>query len=199
MSHCQRRSRMGCYSTFSFTLTLFSKSLLSEFFFFMGIFYKAAYWGFRHWDFYHREGLDFVKFLTCRHFFSSVVLRKSSLSSWIFPVCFGFTTVNWRPLDAVIPFWKDYSMFRGGSGGGTSGRAMAFCLSRPGSNPMTDFKNFQFRIADNLFSLSVGIFQIMCNRTVHTIPFSFLFPIIIYNCQIYQTSFDKFDNVLRKS
>ena len=47
-----------------------------------------------------------------------------------------------------------------GSGGGTSGRAMAFCLGRPGSNPGTDFTFFQFRIAVNLFSLGVGLFLI---------------------------------------
>ena len=29
-----------------------------------------------------------------------------------------------------------------GSGGGTSGRALAFCLGRPGSNPRTDFGFF---------------------------------------------------------
>ena len=29
-----------------------------------------------------------------------------------------------------------------GSGGGTSGRAMAFCLGRPGSNPGSDFGFF---------------------------------------------------------
>ena len=34
-----------------------------------------------------------------------------------------------------------------GSGGGTSGRAMAFSLGRPGSNPGTDIGFFQFRIA----------------------------------------------------
>ena len=34
-----------------------------------------------------------------------------------------------------------------GSGGGTSGGAMAFCLGRPGSNPGTDLGFVQFRIA----------------------------------------------------
>ena len=34
-----------------------------------------------------------------------------------------------------------------GSGGGTSGRAMAFCLGRSGSNPGRDFGLFSFRIA----------------------------------------------------
>ena len=41
-----------------------------------------------------------------------------------------------------------------GSGGGTSGRVMAFCLGRLGSNPGTDLGFFQFRIAVNLFSLA---------------------------------------------
>ena len=77
-----------------------------------------------------------------------------------------------------------------GSGGGTSGRAMAFCLDRPGLNPGLDFGFFQFRIAVNLFSLGVGLFLITCNRTVHTLPPSFVFPIIIYiivkiiNCKL---------------
>ena len=59
-----------------------------------------------------------------------------------------------------------------GSGGGTSDRAMAFCLGRPGLNPGTDLGFFQFRIVVNLFSLGVGLFLIMCNRTVHTLPSS---------------------------
>ena len=61
-----------------------------------------------------------------------------------------------------------------GSGGGTSGRAMAFSLGRPGSNPRSDFGFFQFRTAVNLFSLGVGLFLITCNRMVHTLPSSFL-------------------------
>ena len=69
-----------------------------------------------------------------------------------------------------------------GSGGGTSGRAVAFCLGRPGSNPGTDLGSFQVRIAVNLFSLGVGLFLITCNRTVHTLLSSFLFP-IIYHCE----------------
>ena len=82
-----------------------------------------------------------------------------------------------------------------GRGGGTSGRAMAFSLGRPGSNPGLDFGFFQFRIAVNLFSLGVGLFLITCNRTVHTLPSSFLFPIIIYHCENYQF---QANNVLRK-
>ena len=46
-------------------------------------------------------------------------------------------------------------------GGSTSGRAMAFCLGRPGLNPRTDLGFFQFRIAVNLFSLGVGLFLTM--------------------------------------
>ena len=74
----------------------------------------------------------------------------------------------------------------GGSGGGTSGRAMAFSLGRLGSNLGSDFGFFQFRIAINLFSLGVGLFLITCNRTVHSLPSSFLFPFIIYYCKNYQ-------------
>ena len=72
-----------------------------------------------------------------------------------------------------------------GSGGGTSGRTMAFCLGRLGSNPRSDFGfYFQFRIAVKLFSLGVRLFLITCNRTVHTLPSSFLLPIIFYYCKI---------------
>ena len=52
-----------------------------------------------------------------------------------------------------------------GSGGGTSGRALAFCLDRLGSNPGTDFGFFQVRIAVNLFSLGAVLFLIRSNRT----------------------------------
>ena len=44
-----------------------------------------------------------------------------------------------------------YARFKAGSVGGTSGRAMAFCLGRPGSNPGTDsrfsvYSNQSFRL-----------------------------------------------------
>ena len=45
-----------------------------------------------------------------------------------------------------------------GRGGGASGRAMAFCPSRPGSNPGLDFGFFQFRIAVDQLLLGVGHF-----------------------------------------
>ena len=57
----------------------------------------------------------------------------------------------------------------GGSGGGTSGRATAFCLGKPSSNPRTVFGSFQFRIAGNLFFMGVEVFLIMCNSTVHAL------------------------------
>ena len=47
---------------------------------------------------------------------------------------------------------------RQGSDGGTSGRVMAFCLGRPGSNPRLVFGFFQFRFAVNLLLLGVGVF-----------------------------------------
>ena len=78
-----------------------------------------------------------------------------------------------------------YVSYIAGSGGGTSGRAVAFCLGRPGSNPRSDFGFFQFRIAVNLLLLGVGLFLITCNRTVHTLPSSFLFT-IIYHSENYQ-------------
>ena len=68
------------------------------------------------------------------------------------------------------------------SGCGTSGRVMAFCLGQPGSNPRTDL-GF---LAVNLFSPSVGLFLITCNRTVPILPSFFLFPIIIHHCKICQ-------------
>ena len=66
-----------------------------------------------------------------------------------------------------------------GCGGAASGRAMAICLGRPGLNPRTDFGFFQFKIAVNLFLLGVGLFLIMCHKTVLTL-FSFFLFIKIY-------------------
>ena len=45
---------------------------------------------------------------------------------------------------------------QGGSGGGASGRAMAYCPSKPGSNPGTDLAFFGNAI--NLFLLGVGLY-----------------------------------------
>ena len=73
---------------------------------------------------------------------------------------------------------------------------MAFCLGRPGSNPRTDLGFLQCRIFVNLFSLGVGLFLLTCsNRMVHTLPSSFLFPIMIYRCKISQL---QSNNVPRK-
>ena len=47
-----------------------------------------------------------------------------------------------------------------------SGRAMVFYLGRLGSNPRTDLGFFLFGITVNLFLLGVGLFLIMCNRTM---------------------------------
>ena len=60
-----------------------------------------------------------------------------------------------------------------GSGGGASGRATAFCQSKPGLNPGMDLAFFGNAV--NLFSLSVGAIS---KEWVHTLPSSFLFPII---------------------
>ena len=54
----------------------------------------------------------------------------------------------------------------------------AGCVQIPGR---TGF--FQVRIIVNLFSLDVGLLLITCNRTVHTLPSSFLFLIIICHCE----------------
>ena len=72
-----------------------------------------------------------------------------------------------------------------GSGGGTSGRAMTFCLDRPGSNPGTDLGFYSSENVVNLFSLGAGLFLMTCYRTVHTLPSSNLFPFIIYYCKFY--------------
>ena len=45
---------------------------------------------------------------------------------------------------------------------------------------------FQFRIALKLFLLGVRLFLKMSNRTVSTLPSSFLFPIIIYHSKVYK-------------
>ena len=66
-----------------------------------------------------------------------------------------------------------------GSGGGSSGRAMAFCLGRPGLNPGTDSGFFKLIISLNLFSLGVGLFQMMCNRTMRLIADSLEWFIIL--------------------
>ena len=45
------------------------------------------------------------------------------------------------------------------SGSGRSGRAMAFCVGQLGSNTEMDLGFFQFRIAVDLLSLGVGLFN----------------------------------------
>ena len=69
-----------------------------------------------------------------------------------------------------------------GSGGGTSCRAMAFCLGRPGLNPGSDFGFFQFGISVNLFLMGVGLFLITCNRMMYSLPSSCQF-LHFYNCE----------------
>ena len=49
--------------------------------------------------------------------------------------------------------------------------------------PGSDLGFFQLRINVSLFLLDVKHFLIMCNRKVHTVPYSLLFPIIISNCK----------------
>ena len=44
----------------------------------------------------------------------------------------------------------------------------------------------RFRFLDNLFFLDFGLFLEMCIIMMFTLPPSFLFAIIIYNCKIYQ-------------
>ena len=60
-----------------------------------------------------------------------------------------------------------------GSGGGASGRATAFCPSRPGMNPGKDFGFF----SSELQSIGLGLFLMMCTRMVHT-PSSTQYTII---------------------
>ena len=75
-------------------------------------------------------------------------------------------------------------------GWGTSGKVTAFCLDRRGSNPKTHLGFFQFRIAVSLLLHGVRLFLVTCNRMAHTLPSSFLFPIIIYHFKMYQLYFN---------
>ena len=43
-------------------------------------------------------------------------------------------------------------LFEGGSGGGTSGRAMAFCLGRQGSNPGMDLGFFHQNFCQSILT-----------------------------------------------
>ena len=63
---------------------------------------------------------------------------------------------------------------------------MTFCLGKLGLNPGMNLGYFQFRIAVNLFSRSVGLFLTTCNSNVLTLPSSFLSPSIIYHCKNFQ-------------
>ena len=56
-----------------------------------------------------------------------------------------------------------------GSGGGTSGRVMTFCLGRLGSNPRMELGFFKVQNSSQFFSLGVGLFLMKCNSTVHTL------------------------------
>ena len=70
---------------------------------------------------------------------------------------FDFSMVKLRPWrEKIVADLAPLKFFR--MGGGTSGRAMAFCLGRSGSNPGTDLGFCRFRIAVNL---CVGHFLIM--------------------------------------
>ena len=65
-------------------------------------------------------------------------------------------------------------------------KSVCIISGQAGADSQEGLRLFQFRITVNLFSLAVGLFLIMCNRTVDTLPSSFLFPIIIYPCENYQ-------------
>ena len=69
-----------------------------------------------------------------------------------------FSSLRFEPLK-VTPL-KIRPSCAVGSGVGTSGRVMAFCLGRRGSNLGTGFGFFQFKIAVNLFPLGVRLFLI---------------------------------------
>ena len=68
----------------------------------------------------------------------------------------------------------------GHGGGGASGRAVEFCLSKLSSNPRTDLV-FWFRIAANLFSLGTGLFW--KNEEWNGAYSSFSFPVSYHHCQ----------------
>ena len=92
----------------------------------------------------------------------------------------GLIICRVNKLYLICWFFKFNNQNTLGSGGDTSGRAMAFCQWRPGSNPGTNLGFLKFRNAVNPFSQGVWLFLTACNRTVHALPSSFLFPIIIY-------------------
>ena len=92
---------------------------------------------------------------------------------------------TWADLLCRHPFHFIVHLYLG-CGGGTNGRAMAFCQGSPVWILGWTFGFFQFRIAVNLFSVGVRLFQITCNIAVHTLPSSFLLPITIYQLKIFK-------------
>ena len=82
-----------------------------------------------------------------------------------FSFLFQFSPPPIRPVGKTLQQKCWPTLVTDGSGGGTSGRTMAFCLDSPGSNQGTELGFFQCIISANL---GVGLFLIACNRTVHT-------------------------------
>ena len=75
--------------------------------------------------------------------------------------------------------------------GGACGRASSFCLSRPGLNPRTDIGFLTQNCHQSILSVSRTFHKKMCNRTMQTLPYSFMFPItnhkfIDFNLTMYQ-------------
>ena len=76
-----------------------------------------------------------------------------------------------------------------GRGGGASSRAVAFCLSEPGSNPEMDLGLARLvqNCCESFLAGRLFFFSRTMNRTVHTLASSFLFPSIIFkfvNCNL---------------
>ena len=88
------------------------------------------------------------------------------------------TSKQWTALSITpLPPSAKYYLDEFSSGGGKSGRAMAL-------ESWEGLQLFQFRIGVNILSLGVRLILITLNSTVRSFPSSFLFPIVVYHCQI---------------
>ena len=74
----------------------------------------------------------------------------------------------WRRVPLSTPKVRLMSHPSTGNGGGTSGRAMAFCLGRPGSNPGSDFGFFS--VQNCCQSILTGCWAFSNNLSYHHLP-----------------------------
>ena len=83
----------------------------------------------------------FFGFRNSKTFFPAVVEKQSFVSKSSSPSKTSHSP--WVPRLLVRGCKSIAAGLRGSGGGGTSGRAMAFCLDRPGSDPGTELSFFQ--------------------------------------------------------